>query len=416
MSGPAPILRPDKVSDTDPARWNKLGPVLIAGGGIGGLTTALALARREIPSIVLERRPAFAEEGAGIQIGPNGTAILSRLGVASAIAPTVGVPGAIVVHDGRDGSVLARLPLGDWIERRHGTPYWVAHRQDLHAVLLDKAQAEPLITLTLDATFLGADQIRGEGVRLQTRDQATSDQKTWTGAALIGADGIWSSVRRSLFTAAEPKPTGISAVRATIPVDMGRTSAWLRDTFVYLRPDAHIVHYPVRGGSEIAVVCILQTPTTSQDWSTAIDKGWVEPQIAAFPAEVRKLLSMAPGWKRWSLFELEPGHAWANGNVALLGDAAHPVLPFLAQGAVLALEDAVVLADSIASHRDIAEGLGRYARLRSERASKVIAASRRNGRIYHLEGAMAAARNLTLRTLGGERIMAGYDWLYGWRA
>ncbi len=411
MTGAAPILRPDTVADTDPSRWLKLGPVLIAGGGIGGLTTALALARREIPSVVMERRSAFSEDGAGLQIGPNGTAILRRLGVASALEPDVGVPGAIVVHDGRDGSVLTRLPLGNWIERRHGTPYWVAHRQDLHAALLGKAKSEPLITLTLDAAFQNADRISGEGVRIQTRDH-----RTWTGSTLIGADGLWSSVRQGLFTSAEPRPTGISAVRTTIPVDHKLGAPWQRDTYVYMRPDAHIVHYPVRGGSEIAVVCILHTPTSSQDWSTTIDRAWVEPQIAAFPAEVRKLLATAPGWKRWSLFELEPGHAWANGNVALLGDAAHPLLPFLAQGAVLALEDAVVLADCMASHRDIAEGLARYARIRSERANKVVAASRRNGRIYHLDGAMAAARNLTLRTLGGERVMAGYDWLYGWRA
>jgi salicylate hydroxylase len=411
MTGSAPILRPETVADSGTARWLKHGPVLIAGGGIGGLTAAIALARRQIPSIVLERRAAFSEEGAGIQIGPNGTAILRRLGVADSLSPHVGVPGAIVVHDGRDGSILTQLPLGEWIAQRHGTPYWVAHRQDLHAALLTKAQSEPLITLTLDAAVQSVSEEFGGVIRAETRDS-----RSFTGAALIGADGIWSSVRKAHLSALEPKPTGMSAVRTTIPIDAGPETPWQRDTFVYLRPDAHIVHYPVRGGREIAVVCILQTSSEATEWSTAIDKGWVDPQIAAFPFPVRKLLAGAPGWKRWSLFELEPGHSWANGHVALLGDAAHPVLPFLAQGAVLALEDAVVLADSLAGESNIAEALARYARIRRERASRVIAASRRNGRIYHLDGAMAAARNLTMRALGGGRVMAGYDWLYGWRA
>jgi salicylate hydroxylase len=411
MTGQASILRPDPCSDVEPGRWHTQGPVIIAGGGIGGLAAALALARRQIPSLVLERRPEFTEAGAGIQIGPNGTAILRRLGVDAALAPHVGTPGHIVVHDGRDGTVLTRLPLGAWIEQRHSSPYWVAHRQDLHAVLLDRAKAEPLIALMLDAAFQSLDRQDGEGLCVTTRDH-----RTFKGAALIGADGIWSSVRRALFSPDDPVGSGLSAVRATIPVDPKRAAPLQRDTYVWLRPDAHIVHYPVRGGAEIAVVCILNAPSASQDWSSSVDRGWVEPQIAAFPAEVRRLLATAPEWRRWSLFTLQPGFAISNGRTALLGDAAHPVLPFLAQGAVLALEDAVVLADALAAHADIPAGLASYARIRRDRNARVTAASRRNGRIYHLDGAMAAARNLALRGIGGERIMAGYDWLYGWRA
>ncbi len=407
----ADLAHVDPRAEADLAPWHRHGPVLIAGGGIGGLAMALALARQGIPSQVLERRSVFAEEGAGIQIGPNGTAILEALGVASILRASVATPNAISVRDGRDGLELARLPLGRWIAQRHGAPYWTAHRQDLHAALLARATSEPLIRLALGAEVDSVQRWRGDGVSLHTRDA-----RPWRGAALIGADGLWSSVRRALFTPREPRFTGHCAVRATIPADPKLVSPQQIDVFIWLRPDAHVVHYPVRGGREIAVVGILPDTTASHDWSAEADPAWIERHVAGFPDQVRALFAAAPTWREWGLHSLRPSFDWSNGNVALIGDAAHPVLPFLAQGAVLALEDAVEIAAALASHRDVPQALRAYAHGRRNRAVKVAAAARRNGRIYHLSGAMAAARNLVLRAVPGERLMAGYDWLYGWRA
>lgn len=401
----------DPRAEADLAPWHRHGPVLIVGGGIGGLATALALARRHIPSQVLERRPAFAEEGAGIQIGPNGTAILEALGVASVLRASIAAPNAIRVQDGRDGRELARLPLGRWIKQRHGASYWTAHRQDLHAALLARVTSEPLIRLALGASFQRVERVRFDAVRIRS-----GDGRIWSGSVLIGADGLWSSVRHELFTPREPRFAGSCAVRTTIPADLPEVGAPHMDVVVWLRPDAHVVHYPVRGGREIAVVGIFRDASASQDWSGDTDPAWVAQQVACFPAKVRSLFAAAPAWRKWGLHTLRPSFAWANGNVALLGDAAHSVLPFLAQGAVLALEDAVSLAEALASHRDVPRALQAYERGRRPRAAKVAAAARRNGRIYHLAGAMAGARNLVLRAVPGERLMAGYDWLYGWRA
>jgi len=195
------------------ARLGPPGPVLVAGGGIGGLATALALARYGIASHVLERRPAFHEDGAGIQIGPNGTRILRRLGVADTLRPHVGVPEALRVRDGRTGAELARLPLGRWIAMRHGAPYWVAHRKDLHSALLQTARAEPLIALSMG---FDASEVASDAGHVAV---AAENGQAWSGKALIAADGIWSPLRQLLFDAAAPKFCGKSAARSVVPVD-----------------------------------------------------------------------------------------------------------------------------------------------------------------------------------------------------
>jgi salicylate hydroxylase len=185
---------------------------------------------------------------------------------------------------------------------------------------------------------------------------------------------------------------------------------------LWLSRGAHVVHYPVRAGREIAAVAIFDDDDESASWSTAVAPAWVEQRLAAFPARLRASLGAAEAWRKWSLFTLPGGQRWTRGRVALLGDAAHPVLPFLAQGAVLALEDAAVLADCLAGgHESVEAALRDYARRRRWRTWRIAQASRANGRIYHLGGALAQARNAALRSLPPERVMAGYDWVYGWQ-
>ena len=392
------------------ARQGQPGPVLIAGGGIGGLATALALARHGIGSHVLERRPAFHEDGAGIQIGPNGTRILRKLGVADALRPHVGIPEALSVRDGRTGKELARLPLGRWLAMRHGAPYWVAHRKDLHNALLQSVRAEPLVALSMgfDAAEIANDD-RHVAV-------AAANGQVWAGKALIAADGLWSPIRKLLFDAAAPKFCGKSAARSVIPLDELPEDFHRPETTIWLFGNAHVVHYPVSGGEELAVVVVLDDRHEIGDWSAPVPPSWVQQKMPACAEPLQALILQARAWKQWALHTLPVPRQWTRGPIALLGDAAHPVLPFLAQGGVMALEDAVVIAEALRRHPDdVATAFRLYQRKRRPRALRVARASRRNGRIYHLSGPQAAARNLVLRRWSAQRLMAGYDWLYGWR-
>jgi len=392
-------------------RKGRIQPVLIAGGGIGGLAAAIALARRGIASHVLERRTVFDEEGAGIQIGPNGTRILQRLGVAEALRPHVGVPEIIRVSDGSNGLDIALLPLGRWIAERYGAPYWVAHRSDLHAVLLHAARSEPLVALSMGF------EVTEIATEPDTVAVAAQSGEAWTGKALIAADGVWSTVRGQQFSSPQPCFAGKSASRTVLMLELLPPEFRTPETGIWLFPDAHVVHYPVSAGGELAVVVILKDEHDDQDWSAPVHPGWVQQRLPTCAEPLRELITLARTWKRWALHTLPVPQTWVRGPIALLGDAAHPILPFLAQGGVLALEDAAVLADAMQRFADdVPAALQSYEQRRRARAQRVASASRRNGRIYHLSGPLAAARNLAMRMAPPEFLMARYDWLFGWRA
>jgi salicylate hydroxylase len=386
------------------------GPILIAGGGIGGLATALALARYGIASRILERNREFTEAGAGIQLGPNGVRVLQRLDVAPHLEPLAGKPDAIRVHDGPSGARLADLPLGQWIVARHGTPYWVAHRADLQAALLRAVAGQPLIEVV---TGFEIEQADADARHVEAR--ASSGARA-EGVALVAADGLWSSVRRLLFSAPPLPFSGKTATRTVIeragapdPFRANVTGAWLS-------PDAHVVHYPVRGGADIAVVVIAEEDWPGVGWGAPADREALLRRTAGFAAPLQDLLALGQEWRKWSLYDPGPWPVWTKGRVALLGDAAHPVLPFLAQGGVLALEDAITLAACVAARPcDPAAAFKDYEHARRPRAARVQGASRDNGRIYHLAGSLAQARNFALRVLPPSALMARYDWLYGWR-
>ena len=393
-------------------------PILIAGGGIGGLATALALARRGIASHVLESRSAFAVEGAGIQIGPNGTRILTELGIAEALSPHVARPGSIRVLDGETTRTIVELPLGPWIAARHGSPYWVAHRSDLHRALLTNAEASPLITITLNAEAYKLDRTdNGVAVEMRSSGSAptTPALSGAEGCGFIAADGLWSDTRSTLFNAEPPRFDDRSAARAIVSTYDAPPDLRAETTFVWLAPGAHVVHYPVRGGRDIAVVVITTATEANRDWSQSVTAAWVLERTRTFNPLLNRLLEAAEGWRRWSLYTLPPPKRISDGPVALLGDAAHPILPFLAQGGVMALEDAAVIARELAaSPGDVASAFARYQRARLSRIARVARASRRNGQIFHLGGGLAIARNTAMRVLGGASIMGAYEWLYGW--
>ena len=385
-------------------------PILIAGGGIGGLALALALAKTGRASTVLEQRENFGTTGAGIQLGPNGVRVLQRLGLAEALRPAVGVPDALAVHDGRSGRTLAVLPLGRWIAARHGAPYWVVHRGDLHAVLAAAASAEPRITLR---TGFALDSLTqwGDGVQA-----ASAAGDVVTGAALVGADGLWSRVRDAVSAGHVPRFVGATASRTVIPVAAAGQLA-LPAVGLWLSPGANIAHYPVRGGSEIAAVVIAAETWQGTDWDAAADRATLNARLAGFHASLADPLSMAPAWRKWALYRLPPLRAWSAGRITLIGDAAHPMLPHLAQGGVLALEDALVLADALAAHPgNEAQAFLAFEGKRRRRAARAQAMSRVNGGVYHLRLPLSWARDGVLRAVPGAWLMAGYDWLYGWRS
>jgi len=387
----------------------ELAPILIAGGGIGGLAFSLALAGRGCRSIVLEARHEFAAEGAGIQLGPNGVRALQHLGVADTLHPKAGEPEALEVRDGGTSRLLATLPLGRWIADRHGAPYWAVHRGDLHAALLTAAGKQSAVSLRTGFAVTDlADE--GSGVEIAS---ATGDRVA--GRALVGADGLWSGVRSTICPAIAPQFVGSTATRTVIPAaDAGRLAS--PSVGLWLSPGANIVHYPVRGGTEVAVVVIAVEAWEGRDWAAEADRTALMGRVGGFHASLIEPLAGARSWRKWALHRLAPLPRWSAGRITLLGDAAHPMLPHLAQGGVLALEDAVVLADCLEHHPgEEATAFLAYERQRRERAARVQAASRRNGRVYQMGPAFAWARNAALRLVPGARLMSGYDWLYGWR-
>jgi salicylate hydroxylase len=385
-------------------------PILIAGGGIGGLALALALARAGRSSTVLEQREAFATAGAGIQLGPNGVRVLQCLGVASALRPLVGEPDAVHVHDGRTARTLATLPLGTWMAARHGAPYWVAHRGDLHGALLAAAAAEPRITLRPGFAVTSVAPAEGHVEATSTAGEAV------TGAALVGADGLWSSVRQAVCPSIVPQFVGATATRTVIPAaQAGGLAAPV--VGLWLTPGVHVVHYPVRAGAEIAVVVIAAEDWQGQDWEAEADKAHLLAQLGEFHASLIEVLAGVPQWRKWALYRLPALPCWSAGRVTLMGDAAHPMLPYLAQGGVLALEDALVLSASLSAHPgDEPAAFRDFEARRRRRAQRVQEMSVRQGRIYHLPPPLSWARDTVLRLTPGARLMAGYDWLYGWQA
>lgn len=383
------------------------GRVLIAGAGIGGLSAAIALARAGIRSQVLERSRVISTDGAGIQLGPNATRILAKWGVLDTIMETAVQPEAIDIRDGRSGKTLASAPLGAAALERYGAPYIVTLRADLHRALIDHAR-------NLDAVMLrrhfGVDGIEETGGAMTV---SAADGATAQGDLLIGADGLWSRVRKEIAPRAKPRFSGKTAWRTLI--DASALPARFREPRVglWMAPTAHVVHYPVSGGAALNLVAVIGKRTTGQAWNAPGDAAEIAGHFHRWPEDVRRLIEGAEAWRTWPLADLRPLKHWSRGTITLLGDAAHPVLPFLAQGGALAIEDADVLASLLGDDSlTVEEALQNYERARIGRAAAVRSASRKMGRVYHMGGVSAAMRNLALRLRRPKALLARHDWLY----
>jgi 2-polyprenyl-6-methoxyphenol hydroxylase-like FAD-dependent oxidoreductase len=389
----------------------KSGPqsrALIVGGGIGGLTTALALARTGMSATVLERS-AFADEtGAGIQLGPNATRALAELGVLDAITATAFKPDVLRLFDGLSGTSLATVHLGRVAEARYGAPYLTLHRADLHASLLASCRAEGAIELRSGFEVTEAETL-AEPVTVHDADGTPVE-----GSILVAADGLWSRLRDRIAPDAYLHFSGATAWRALLPRSEAPAPFAAPDVGLWLGPHAHLVHYPVRSGNDLNIVAVVEGGSAEQGWSRRAEPDLLLPGFQRWAQPAKALLETVETWRCWSLFRLRPLPRWTDGRMALLGDAAHPVLPYLAQGAALAIEDAITLAASLkASGGDPASAFPRYQSLRMDRAGRVQAQAARFGRIYHLRGPAAFARNFLLGRRRPESLLQSFDWLYG---
>lgn len=381
--------------------------VLIAGGGIGGLATAIALGRSGIDAEVLERSSFTEESGAGIQLGPNATSALAGLGLLDAIEPLAFRPEAIWIFDGLTGRKLTSVPLGNSAEQRYGAPYLTLHRADLHAALFRVAQDLAAVTLTPEFEVAGVDA-HADGVAARS-----ADGREAKGESLIGADGLWSAVRGLMAPTSRLRFTGATAWRTMLPREQLGPPFDAPIVGLWLGPGAHLVHYPVRGGEELNVVAVTEGGAERQGWDQAASAQTLLAGFTRWSKDSKSLLECAPNWRNWSLYRLTHLERWSAGRVALLGDAAHPVLPFLAQGAALAIEDAVSLAACMAaSPGDSLRAFRRYEAVRHRRASRVQRVSRRYGRLYHLSGPLCAIRNLILERRSERHALQRFDWLY----
>ncbi len=393
--------------------------IFIAGAGIGGLTAALALATRGFRVVILEKTERLEEIGAGLQLSPNASRILVGLGLTERLGSRAVTPQAISIMSARRGGELIRLPLGTASEERAGAPYWVVHRADLQRALVTAVEDHPDIELRLGATF---EDVAAHARGLSIVHRSGTSRRTELASALIGADGIWSTVRQHLFPKVQPRFSGLIAWRGTLDATQLPKEYASRRVQLWMGPNAHLVAYPIAGGRQINVVAIVPGTWNRPGWSTPGDPSEVMDAFPAtrWPGPARMMLGAVDSWRKWALFTLPDGVEWSKGAIALVGDAVHAMLPFAAQGAGMAIEDAAVLAehlsgDATESAASIAAALKRYGRAREDRVRRVQRTARQQGRIYHLAGPFALARDLVIRALGPERMLARQDWIYSWR-
>ena len=394
--------------------------IFVAGAGIGGLTASLALAGQGFRVIVLEKAERLEEAGAGLQLSPNASRVLIDLGLQPRLAARAVIPDAISLMSARSGGEVARMPLGEAATFRAGAPYWVVHRADLQATLQAHVNDNPDIDLRLGCQFEDV-AAHAKGLTVVQRSGMTSQQEL--ALALVGADGIWSTVRHQLFPKVQPQFSGLIAWRGTLEATQLPREYTSRRVQLWMGPDAHLVAYPISGGSRINVVAVVPDTWNRPGWSTPGEATEIKNAFASpgWPGPARMMIGAVDGWRKWALFTIPDGCEWTGGAVALLGDAVHAMLPFAAQGAGMAIEDAAVLAKCLGegvgeNATGIPAALKRYARLRDSRVSRVQRTARQAGRIYHLTGPMAFARDLAIKAMGPRRMLARQDWIYDWRA
>jgi 2-polyprenyl-6-methoxyphenol hydroxylase-like FAD-dependent oxidoreductase len=380
---------------------------LVAGGGIGGLAAAYVLGRSGHRVTVLEQSAAFGEIGAGIQLGPNIFKMFEYLGLTEAIRQVAFFPPGLGMNDIRTGEKVVRVPLGDTAIAAYGYPYGVIYRADIHNVFLEACKAQPNVTLRTGTKVEGYEQ-DGRGVRVKL-----ADGETLAADALIGADGLWSRVRQAVVGDGKPRVSGHIAYRAVLKREDVPRHLWSDDVLLWGGEKTHLVHYPLRRGELFNLVAVFHSNKYDEGWNTFGDTAELHERFSQAVPQVQELLQKIETWKMWVLCDREPVRNWTDGRVTLLGDAAHPMLQYLAQGAGQAIEDAVVLGEAIRfTGGDVASAFQKYQQARYLRTGRVQLTARFYGDIYHAAGVARELRNRMFQSGEESAGFAGLKWMY----
>jgi len=384
-------------------------PVLIAGGGIGGLAAALALARQGIRSKVLEQAEQIGEIGAGIQLGPNAFSAFDALGIGPRARKSAVYTERLLMMDAIDESEVANMPVGDAFRERFGNPYAVAHRADVHLALHEGVQASELVEVATSTRVEHFEQDRDHVVAID------NDGHEHRGSAIVGCDGVKSTVRHKLIGDDE-RVSGHVVYRAVVDAAEFPENLKWNAPCVWVGPNCHLVHYPLRGGEQYNVVVTFHSRKHEKWGVTDGSREEVMSYFEGIADKPRQLLSLPKSWRRWATADREPVPRWTHARATLLGDAAHPMLQYLAQGACMALEDAVTLGEAVrAQNGDLERAFARYERSRLARTARVVLMTREMGRIYHAHGVERLVRNEMFRGRTPQRYYDAVEWLYSWR-
>ncbi|AYQ30023.1 MULTISPECIES: 3-hydroxybenzoate 6-monooxygenase [unclassified Polaromonas] len=382
-------------------------PLIISGGGIGGLAAAMVLAQDGHPVTLLEQAASFGEIGAGIQLGPNIFRMFDYLGLTEAINRVAFFPPGLGMNDVRTGEKVVRVPLGDVARATYGFPYGVIYRADLHQVFLDASRAQPNVTLRTSAKVESFNQT-ADGVTVQLEGGEVVE-----GRALIGADGMWSRIREAVVGDGKPRVSGHIAYRAVLKREDVPAHLWSDDVLLWGGEKTHLVHYPLRRGELFNLVAVFHSNKYDEGWNTFGDTAELNERFADACPQVKELLGKIETWKMWVLCDREPVKNWTDKRVTLLGDAAHPMLQYLAQGAGQAIEDAVVLREALRHTRgDVERAFQKYQEKRYLRTGRVQLTARFYGDIYHAAGVQRELRNQMFQSGTESAGFAGLKWMY----
>ena len=383
-------------------------PVLVSGGGIGGLAAALALVRQGFEVTVFEQAPEIGEIGAGIQLGPNAFHAFDALGVGDKARGRAVYTDYMVMHDALDEYQVGKIPTGEAFLKRFGNPYAVIHRVDVHLSLLEGAQETEKVKFLTNTRIVRVEQDENS---VTVFDQ---NGKSYRGVALIGADGGKSVVRQQ-YVNDPPRVTGHVVYRAVVDKkDFPENLQW-NAASIWVGPNCHLVHYPLRGGEQYNVVVTFHSREKEEWGVTDGSKEEVQSYFLGLAAKPRQLIDLPKTWKRWATADREPIGTWVFGRATILGDAAHPTTQYMAQGACMALEDAVTLGEALRVHQnDWPKALALYEKSRVARTARIVLSGRDMGRLYHAKGVERLVRNSLWKGRSAERFYDAMEWLYGW--
>ncbi len=382
-------------------------PILIVGGGIGGLSLALELAKRNIACQVFEQAAEFSEVGAGLQLSPNAVRRLEALGLGTVLSIAACAPPKIMIGDAVSKQTLNEIHLGQNAQERYKAPYLVIARQDLQSILLDALEAYECVELVCNKKFITYSQNAHHITAEMT------DGSSYQGQLLIGADGVWSRVRHMFAPEQKPKQSGFMAWRALVEASDAPSLFTSANVHAWLGPNSHLVHYRVCGGEKINLVAVTKGKALDKTWSDDTPKEALYEELRPFNGQLRQAVMDVSNWTAWPLMILNPFNNWSKGRAVLLGDAAHAIVPFLAQGAAMAIEDAACLAALISDTKDEhTTAFESFKAKRFRRCQRVLSKSIYQAQIYHAAGRLAKIRNGGLKMLPSSLLLRQYDWLY----